>query len=244
MLRFAYDLLAIVAALVIGTPTAWGQTNYYWNGAGAVTTTASWGQNLNGTGTAPANFATSNQLFSIQNGQSATHVSSWVITGTYTRLAILFGGTFQTDSNTNTYTVSTGGNTTFIFNGTGLGAPTLTSVDPSSVFRVTNASFTGLVESFGNFGHLEIQCGTGAITLGTITTLGDLRILQGESQLVNGSNARTWTIGQDVKLSAGATWKLNNGTAIGTANISGTLNSFQNNFQNGLRTVTSWFRCD
>lgn len=54
---------------------------YYWKGSGNLDVLSNWGDNSDGSGTAPSNFTNDGQIFNIVNGTSATIGSNWTVTG-------------------------------------------------------------------------------------------------------------------------------------------------------------------
>ncbi|PQJ11346.1 hypothetical protein CJD36_005970 [Flavipsychrobacter stenotrophus] len=65
-----------------------GVTNYYWSGSGTLSSTANWGVNTNGTGTAPTNFTNSGQTFNIRNGGTPTLTANWTVTGGGSKIVV------------------------------------------------------------------------------------------------------------------------------------------------------------
>ncbi len=64
---------------ITSNPTQSIATTYYYNGTGLLTDVASWGQNANGTGTAPLNFTDASQVFEIRNTAAVTLDGTWTV---------------------------------------------------------------------------------------------------------------------------------------------------------------------
>ena len=64
---------------ITSTPVQSLATTYYYNGTGLLTDVASWGQNANGTGTAPLNFTDASQVFEIRNTAAVTLDGTWTV---------------------------------------------------------------------------------------------------------------------------------------------------------------------
>ncbi len=64
--------------------TANAASNFYYKGSGALNDINSWGTNINGSGTPPANFSDANQFFNLRNATSISTASSsgvWTVSG-------------------------------------------------------------------------------------------------------------------------------------------------------------------
>ncbi|MFZ4545154.1 MAG: beta strand repeat-containing protein, partial [Saprospiraceae bacterium] len=64
------------------------QTNWYYNGVGDLSLTSSWGSDASGTGSNPADFISNNSQYIIQNTNSITFSSSWIVSGTGTKVIL------------------------------------------------------------------------------------------------------------------------------------------------------------
>lgn len=64
---------------VTTAPTQSLATTYYYKGTGLLTDLSSWGQNTNGTGTAPLNFIDASQVFEIRNTTNVTLDGVWTV---------------------------------------------------------------------------------------------------------------------------------------------------------------------
>jgi hypothetical protein len=79
----SYRRLLLVAGcwiLIAGTFT-FGQTNYFSKSAGNLNVLATWGVNIDGTGAAPPNFTSANQIFNIRNNAAPTISANWTVSG-------------------------------------------------------------------------------------------------------------------------------------------------------------------
>lgn len=63
-------------------------TTYYSKSTGNLNSTASWGTNTDGTGTAPTNFTTSGQTFIIQNNATPTIGANWTVSGVGSKVIV------------------------------------------------------------------------------------------------------------------------------------------------------------
>jgi hypothetical protein len=154
-------------------------TTYYYNGTGLLTDVASWGQNTNGTGTAPANFTDASQVFEIRNTTAVTLDGAWAVgtdpaNGTKVRLG-------NTDQGAITLTINSGA-----------------SIGPSGT-----GNFDVMPPSSGN--QTIIYKGTIALSLGTILDT-DLEVIYDAVTVSSSSTKSFGTIsiinGANVTLSA------------------------------------------
>ena len=102
-------------------PVTVGTTTYFWNGTTDVTSTTSWGTNIDGTGSNPSSFTASNQIFEFQSGQSTTLTNGWTVSGSGSKIVVDNGATHNIGdggqlSGTGAITVNSGG--TLAFTGT------------------------------------------------------------------------------------------------------------------------------
>ncbi len=212
-------LLAIrflaLSAVLLTSATAFGQTNYYWNGTGSVATLSSWGRNTNGSGTNPINFIGSDLLFNIQNAQSATLDAAWTVNGIGSRLVVQTGGAFNGSTFNPTLTVNLASGSIYRVDGT-YGALIFGTVDANSTFIFAGSSgFRPL--GYGNF----INQSTNSLNLtGSLTAAGDLR-QSSTNELRGAINAggSGINIGRDLIVDTATTLNLANGTANTTFNI-------------------------
>ncbi|MBX7204285.1 MAG: hypothetical protein K1X81_02565 [Bacteroidia bacterium] len=77
-----------VLTFILFSVSGFSQTTYYYDGSGNLNSTANWGTNTNGTGTAPANFTANNQIFQIRNTTSVSMGNNWTVSGTGSKIVI------------------------------------------------------------------------------------------------------------------------------------------------------------
>jgi len=74
---------------------------FYWNGTGALHLTTSWGKNLDGTGTQPADFTTVNQVFNLYNNTATLFTpvltANWAVSGGSVSINVGDGATRNTN---------------------------------------------------------------------------------------------------------------------------------------------------
>ncbi len=198
-LKGFFSLLLLTVAFL-----ATGQTLYYSKSTGNLEVLSNWGQNTDGTGTAPANFTADNQVFNIRNNATPTIGANWTVSGASSLVivgdgtnnctftvpgALVFtaptqvsnNGTLRVTSTANppysgTLTVNSGGTYEHARNGGTIPAATWNSGSNCNVTGVTGAVPGGLVQSFGNFNYSS----TLALTLtGTLTVKDNLSITNG-----------------------------------------------------------------
>ncbi len=222
MRRIALRLVLTIGAPLVLAAGASGQTNYYWNGSGSITSTASWGTNLDGSGTQPTNFTTANQIFNFQNGQSATATATWTISGAGSRLQILSGGQFTTGSFNHSLTLGMDSGALYAMNHTTYGALTFGTLGANSTFRLDNQQnprAAGIA-----YGNLVFN-GTSNVSMGSSQNLNVAGTLQvsnsGELRLTGASNL-THAV-QNVTIDATRTLNLVSGAGNMTLNIAGDL---------------------
>jgi hypothetical protein len=99
--------IGIFLIILITTLFAVGNVSgatYYSRGSLAPNSTSSWRTNPDGTGSAPANFTTADDIFIVQNGHTMTMSGTWTVTG---NIVVNNGGTLTTGANTITISGST-----------------------------------------------------------------------------------------------------------------------------------------
>ena len=140
-----------------------------------------WWTNTNGTGTHPANFTSSNQIFIIQNGSTYTTTNNWTVSGASTMVEIQNGGILRannaiTFSAATTFQIDNGGtylhnhNTNInIFSGINIfGATSTVNYMLAGAQTVAGVSYNNLTIS-----------GSGTKTLGGNATVGNVLTLGG-----------------------------------------------------------------
>lgn len=177
---------------------------YYSKASGNANQTSTWGINPDGTGTAPANFTTSGDIFIVRSGASLNLNNNWVIgTGvtlqmdgvmnvTNNNSDITINGTVEFDGSTPQFILNGGGNGTDVFmNGT------LRTSNPNGIVNglpgVTNAS-VNVANANSSFviGSTAVVVfnGTNQVANGLSTTINTL-IAAGSSLTLAGSVVAT-----------------------------------------------------
>ena len=168
MLRFGYGMLAVCVALVIGTPTAWGQVDYYWNGANTSASPAA-----GGTGTWDAANAWRTVSSSGSQGTWTGTNNNAFLEGTAGTITLGTTGTVNYQGtnltvNTSGYSITTSTvNRTTAFSGT-------LSLANSVTLTLTNSNTGGNLNTFGtiSFGtgsSLNIQGGASGSNANRVT---------------------------------------------------------------------------
>ncbi|WP_394775696.1 T9SS sorting signal type C domain-containing protein [Flavobacterium sp.] len=164
-------------------------TNYYSKSTGNLNLLGSWGISTDGSGTAPGNFTTANNVFYIQNRTTATINANWTVSGTNSKIILGDGTTcnFTVGSNyllnakmdisaNATLTLTTTANTAVTFG---------TLANTSTVNFAENGNQPVITASYGNL----IISGSGNKTVsGNITVNNDFTLTAGTFVLNNGSS--------------------------------------------------------
>ena len=79
--------------LLVSGSLSFGQTNYYSKSSGDLDLQATWGTNTDGSGSAPANFTTANQVFNVRNNLSPSINNNWTVSGAGSKIIIGDGTT-------------------------------------------------------------------------------------------------------------------------------------------------------
>lgn len=207
--------------------TGLGATTYYSKSSGNLNVTTSWGDQTNGSGTNPANFTTSGDIFIVANRSSYIHTTTWVL-GSGNRVQIGNGSSAinmvisapgrilnATVDIASTATLSIGRPSGFI---TGL----LGTASPSStvVYNVTNAQVLA-----GTYDNLTIA--QNAILQGETFVNNVLTIATSKTLTLNAQNldiiGTVAGSGQILPDNASGIYVLSNNTGnIGTLNFAGT----------------------
>lgn len=197
------------------------QTNYFWNGSGAVNNVLSWGVNSNGTGANPSNFTTANQIFNIQNGQSATLGSAWTISGTGSRLAVASGGSFDAGTINANLTLNLSDNATYRVAGTTYSSLSVGTINSGSTFIFAGSSgFRSTTFTYGNF----VNQASNILNPGTTwSTLGNLQQSSSNELRLTGTNNVTVGVGKDLIVDASRVLNLTSGNGTAAVNVAGNL---------------------
>lgn len=81
-------LSSVLVCLLLCSSIVYSQTYYYSKSTGALNTLSTWGTNLDGTGTQPANFTANNQIFVISNNPEASITANWTVSGTNSKIVV------------------------------------------------------------------------------------------------------------------------------------------------------------
>ena len=218
--------LAVLVIVTGITINGHAQTNYYSKSTGNLNLTASWGTNTNGTGTAPANFTATNQVFNIVNNATPTIAANWTVSGTGSYIVVGNGTNacnFQIPSNnTCTGTINVSANATLTIANTTI--PALGTLNASStvVFDGTNNQTIPAV-TYGNLTYSGSA--TGIMAAGGCTISGLLSVTNGYLVLDNSNNnSYTYNVGSFTVNTPGyVDFGSGNGTGTSTMNLSGNL---------------------
>jgi len=213
-LSFLFVLFTILIGKVNGA-------TYYSRGSLAPNLTTSWAVNTNGTGSQPANFTTSGDIFTVQNGHSMTMSADWAVTG---NVVINNGGTITTSNRTitisGTTTIGSGTSGTININSTSgsknfYGLVTINSGATWNNTANEAVTFRGGIVNNGTF-----TAGTGTHTFNTNaqTISGTISIPSVTVTGITLTNNGNLTVGTAL---AGTGGLIN--SAAGVLNIGGTL---------------------
>lgn len=159
-------------------------TDYYLKPTGAITSTASWGTNTNGTGTSPVVFSNAGDVWHFANRTSLTNLTVFNINAAATavieanfNLICLAAGEIKGLINVASSGTLTISNTTFkTFN--------LNSLDPNSTVVYNTSVINVMAEDYG---HLTIAASNTLVNAGTIWVYGTLTINAGRTLTLNGN---------------------------------------------------------
>jgi len=219
--------------------------NYYSKSTGNLNSLSSWGINTDGTGTAPGNFTTSNNIFYIRNNTAPTINGSWTVSGTNSKI-ILGDGTatcnFTVGSNyLLTATMDISANATLTLTTTANTAVTFGSLATTSTVNFAEAGNQPVITA--SYGNLTIS-GSGSKTVsGNITVNKDFTLTGGTFVLNNATNY-VFTIlgnynqtGGVLDFNAGTSGTSNLYLAGNLTNTAGTSSIFTvGNIKNGIIT--------
>lgn len=223
--------------------TGQGTPVYYWNGLGVLTSTASWGDNTNGTGNNPIDFVTPGQTFNIINGSAASLTSAWTVSGANTIVNIGDG----TALNACNFTIPSGFAIT-------LGSGAKLNVNNSSTLTLVNTTFPAIssvniftastvnfaqaspvtIWSSTSYGNLFLSGGsTKTQPSGNITVSGAFNIAAGTTYVMVANATRTTRLSGLITCAGNITPNLSHLTIDGSGSI-GTLNFSGSNSINNL----------
>ena len=135
---------------------SFSQTNYYYDGSGALSSISNWGVNTDGSGTAPSNFTANSQIFNIRNTASVSLTTTWTVSGTGSQVVVNNGTTLFSGTGSN---FSIGASTKLVINNGG----TL----QSDVAITINSSGTLQVDNGGTYMHNNTTATSSSIFQGT-----------------------------------------------------------------------------
>ena len=160
---------------------SFGQTSYYSKSSGNLELLATWGQNTDGSGTAPVNFTANDQVFNIRNNTTPTIGANWTVSGTNSMIIVGDGsnpssftipgvlvltGTTEIENNgtlrvtssaatpySGTLTVNNGGTYEHARDGGSIPTATWNSSSNCNITGLTASAPGGLGQTFGNFNY-------------------------------------------------------------------------------------------
>lgn len=196
---------------------------FYSKSTGAPNLVATWGQNTDGTGTAPPNFTTNGQIFILTNGNAIAQSANWTISGTGSKLVVgegIIAQTFATSTFTFAGTVDVAN--LGVFNVQSNSTFTLGTCATGSTVNYALDNAQGIMT--GTYYHLTLSNATSARTktaTGAITVNGDLNVttnntfvlttfqLSGVNGLISGNGTITTTNTSAAPIPAGKIWSQN-----------------------------------
>jgi hypothetical protein len=206
-------------------------TNYYNKANTDITDRLNWGTATDGTGSNPADFTTSQQVFNLTNPTSNSNVlpSAWTVSGTSSKVVVGGGSSYSftipaASSYTGTVDVSASATIT-VTNAT---VPTIGTCATTSSVVLNNPTSAQTIPA-ASFGNLTIDNAVGATLGGAITTNGALTINSGA--ILDASSTGNYSITAKGNWVNNGTFNAQAGTVTfgGTSTISG---SSSNQFKN------------
>lgn len=168
--------------------------NFYSKATGNLTSLTTWGTNLDGTGTAPANFTTTGQVFNIRNSGTVALDANWTVSGFDSKIIVGDGILAQTliipatASLAGTIDVSNQGTLQLI----NTALPTLGILSAGSTVEYAQVSTPYVIPSGNTYHHLKLTNNVKTLASGTVIVNGDF-MLDGVSNF-NGSGSPFSTI--------------------------------------------------
>ena len=204
--------------------TVTATTNFYSKSSGDLNNTSSWGNNPDGTGTAPSNFSTNAQVFNVRNNTTPTIGSSWTVSGTGSKIVIGDGTnacnlsvSANNTISTPTIEISSNGTLSFAASNSGLD---VTSISNNGIIGMSNGGAITIASggSFTNSGGTFTR-GTGSITFtgtGTISGTVELNNLNVAGGVDVGTNC---TIHGTLSINTGGSLSTNSPTYANTSTL-------------------------
>jgi hypothetical protein len=199
-------------------------TNYYNKANTDITDRLNWGTAADGTGSNPADFTTSQQVFNLANPTSNSNIlpSTWTVSGTSSKVVVGSGSSYSftipaASSYTGTIDVSASATLT-VTNAT---VPTIGTCATTSSVVVNNPTSAQTIPA-ASFGNLTIDNAVGATLGGAITTNGALTINSGAT--LDASSTGNYGVTAKGNWVNNGTFNAQAGTVTfgGTSTISGT----------------------
>jgi hypothetical protein len=197
--------------------------NYYSKSTGNPNTASTWGTNTDGTGTAPVNFTSAAQVFTLSNGNPGVLAANWTVSGLGSKVVV--GDGITTHSlNTAAFTVS--GLFDVANNGTlNIQSASTFTLGTCATGSTVNYAFDGTQNVMpGTYYHLTLSNASASRTktaTGAITVNGDLAVntnhifamstfqLLGVNGLISGNGTITTLNTSSAPIPAGKSWSQN-----------------------------------
>ncbi|MCE1187549.1 MAG: T9SS type A sorting domain-containing protein [Ignavibacteria bacterium] len=171
-------------------------TTYYSKSSGSLDLTSSWGINTDGSGTNPANFTTSGDIFNIRNNSAPTIAANWGVVGR------VYVGDGTSACN---LTIPS----SYYLNG-------LVTVNTNGTLTLQNSNLPTL-ESSATGSTVNYNQSSGTVALYDINYGGNLYLTSGGTKTWNVAAART--VGGDIQVSGTSYFLLGNSTATISGNL-------------------------
>jgi gliding motility-associated-like protein len=205
ILRQAVNLLLSVIILTTFSSVSFGQTNYYSKSSGNLELLSTWGQNTDGSGAAPINFTSNDQVFNVRNNATLTIGANWTVSGINSMIiigdgtnpctltipgALVLTGTTEIASNgtlkvvstaatpySGALTVDNGGSYEHARDGGTIPTATWNSASNCNITGLTASTVGGL--TLQTFGNLNYSSSYALNLAGNLTVAGNLSITGG-----------------------------------------------------------------
>ncbi len=236
--RKPLKVLKIICTILIANlffiGASFGQTNYYYDGAGNINSTTNWGTNTDGSGTQPPNFTSTNRTFNIRNTAAVSLNGTWTVSGTGSKIVVgdgtnacnfTVGGslvlTASVDVSANaTITLSTTGSITGIAFGT-LAATSTVNFASTVAQAIPVETYGNLIISGARGNNTDVTFSGSTTIAGNLTITSTAGNANSEVIFNSSNSARTFTIGGDYTLSSAAEVEFGSGSGSSTINLAG-----------------------